>query len=241
MSIINLDHNATTPLHPAAAEAMRRAEAEAGGNPSSAHSLGRKARQLLEDSREKVGHLLDALPEEVIFTSGATEANNLALFGQVGEPPGSILASPIEHPCILEPLRVLEGRGFSIDWLPVSERGTIEPHDVHALVTKQTRLVVVMLANHETGVIQPVSAMIGEAPFHCDAAQAIGKMPVSFRNLRVTTLSLSAHKFRGPKGIGALLLRKDSPLKAQMYGGHQQRGYRPGTESVALAVSPSSY
>lgn len=236
MDLLLLDHNATAPLHPAAAEAMRRAEADGWGNPSSAHSLGRRARQFLDDAREKTAHLLDAGTAEVVFTSGATEANNLALFGQCGEPPGSIVASPIEHPCILEPLKVLASRGFAIDWLPVNAAGTIAPEDVRAKAAKATRLVIVMLANHETGAVNDVAAMTGPLPFHCDAAQAVGKMPVSFRELGVTTMSLSAHKFGGPKGAGALVLRKDTPLKAQMHGGHQQRGHRPGTESAVLAV-----
>jgi cysteine desulfurase len=236
MNAINLDHNATTPLHPAAAEAMARVEAEAPGNPSSAHQIGRKARQFLEDAREKVAHLLEALPEEVIFTSGATEANNLAIFGLAGEPPGRIVASLIEHPCVIEPLKALEVRGFTLDWLPVVANGTIDPAIVKARTAKDTRLVAMMLANHETGAILNVKAMVNAAPFHCDAAQAVGKIPVSFRDLSVTSLSLSAHKFGGPKGAGVLLLRKDTTLKPLMYGGHQQRSHRPGTESAPLAV-----
>lgn len=236
MAVINLDHNATTPLHPIAAEAMRQVEAEAPGNPASAHRLGRKARQFLEDARERVARALDARPAEVIFTSGATEANNLAIFGLAGSSPGTILSSRIEHASVIEPLLALERRGFRIEWLPVGADGRVEPERVRDALAAPPRLIAVMLVNHETGVVQDVAALAGTAPWHCDAAQAVGKMPVSFRTLSVTTLSLSAHKFGGPKGVGALLVREGAELQPQMFGGHQQRDLRPGTESAALAM-----
>lgn len=236
MSVICLDHNATSPLYPAAAEAMCRAEADGWGNPSSAHSLGRKARQYLEDAREKIAHLLDAKPEEVVFTSGATEANNLALFGQAGEPPGSLVSSLIEHPCVVEPLRELERRGFAVHWLRVDSNGCVSIAAALEHAEKGVRLAAIMLANHETGAVQDVAAIAKAMPVHCDAAQAVGKMPVSFAGLGVATLSLSGHKFRGPRGIGALLVRKGVELKPLQFGGHQQRGRRPGTECPVLAV-----
>lgn len=236
MGVINLDHNATTPLHPAAAAAMRQVEAEAPGNPASAHSLGRKARRFLEDARERVAQLLDARAAEVIFTSGATEANNLALFGLAGASPGRIISSRIEHASVIEPLQVLERRGFAVEWLPVGPDGRVAAERVGDGRAVPARLVAVMLVNHETGVVQDVAALAGAAPVHCDAAQAVGKMPVSFRKLSVTTLSLSAHKFGGPKGAGALLVRAGAELEPQMFGGHQQRDLRPGTESASLAV-----
>jgi cysteine desulfurase len=246
MTPIYLDHNATTPLLPQAWEAMRPVMAEAFGNPASAHHAGRQARRYLEDAREKVAALLEAHPDEVIFTSGATEANNLALFGLAGNPPGRILASPIEHPCVIEPLKQLAARCFDIAWLPVDGRGIVERparsangHDDSLSESPTLRLVSVMLANHETGAIQPVrelAAAVSGVPFHCDAAQAVGKIPVSFRDLGVTALTASAHKFRGPKGVGVLLLKRGTTLRPLLYGGHQQRGHRPGTEPVALAV-----
>jgi cysteine desulfurase len=238
MAPIYLDHNATTPLLPEAWEAMRPA-LEAVGNPSSAHHAGRRARQLLEDARERVAVRLGADPDEVIFTSGATEANNLALFGLVGSP-GHLLAAPIEHPCVIEPLKQLAERGFVVDWLPVTPRGQVEASAVLDRLREDTRLVCLMLANHETGAIQPVRSVAERLPkgvaLHCDAAQAVGKIPVNFHELGATTLSASAHKFRGPKGVGLLLLKRGTPLKPLHFGGHQQRGHRPGTEPVALAL-----
>ena len=212
---------------------MRPYAVEHFGNPASAHAVGRKARQALEDARERMATLLGASPDEVIFTSGATEANNLAIFGLAGSPPGHILASPIEHPCVTEPLRQLAARGFEVEYLPVGRDGVVSP----GLVRPETRLAAVMLVNHETGAIQPISVLSSQySILHTDAAQAIGKIPISFRDLGVTSLSVSAHKFGGPKGIGALLVLHGTHLAPQLFGGHQQRGRRPGTESPMLAV-----
>lgn len=238
MEPIYLDYNATAPLSSAAAEAMR-PFTEVFGNPASAHSAGRRTRKALEDAREKVAALLGAEPDEVIFTSGATEANNLAIFGLV-DGPGHIVASPIEHPCVIEPLRQLEGRGFAIDWLPVTSRGVIDVEAGANKVRADTRLVSLMLVNHETGAIQPVGDLLRSVPctvaVHTDAAQAVGKIPVFFRDLGVATLSASGHKFGGPQGTGLLLVRRGTRLRPMLFGGHQQQGRRPGTESVALAV-----
>jgi len=235
--MIYLDHASTTPLLPEVWEAMRPYAVEHYGNPASAHATGRKARQALEDARERVAGLLGASPDEVIFTSGATEANNLAIFGLSGTPPGHILASPIEHPCVMEPLRQLAGRGFEVEYLPVDQTGVVSPETFRDRLRPNTRLAVVMLVNHETGAVQPVSVLSTQySVLHTDAAQGAGKMPVSFHKLGVSTLSVSAHKFGGPKGIGALLVRKGLELKPQLFGGHQQHGRRPGTESPMLAV-----
>jgi cysteine desulfurase len=220
MGPIYLDHNATTPLLPAAREALLDA-LEAYGNPASTHSLGRKARRALEDAREEMAHLLGAQPDEVIFTSGATEANNLALH----RVPGPVALSPIEHPSVLGPLDKAD-----IRWLPVSEEGIVHVQAIPA----QCRLVVCQWVNHETGAIQPIEPR-GVA-WHCDAVQAVGKIPISFRESGVTTLALSAHKFYGPKGVGALLVRRENQLIPLMHGGHQQQARRPGTEAVPLAV-----
>jgi cysteine desulfurase len=240
METIYLDNNATTPLLPAVWEAMLPFLTDAYGNPASAHRVGRRARQGLEDARELTAAILDASPDEVVFTSGATEANNLALFGIAGEPPGHLVASPIEHPCVIEPVRRLVQLGFTVSWLPVDAPGIVRAEALPELLRPDTRLVSVMLANNETGAVQPISALVaqldGRAAFHCDAAQAVGKRPVHFHELGVTALSLSAHKFHGPKGVGALLLRRGVRLRPQLWGGHQQQGRRPGTEPVALAV-----
>jgi cysteine desulfurase len=268
MAFIDLDHNSTTPLLPEAAEAMR---AVPEGNPSSAHSAGRRARQALEDARERIAALLGADSDEVVFTSGATEANNLAVLGFLpsprfrGEgggasPPGEgrasddnpsppaplpeagrgekiplAIASRLEHPCVMEPLRQLEARGFAVEWLPVDARGVIR----FTAPAPDTRLICLMLANHETGAVQPVRDVTRSLPgvaLHCDAAQAVGKIPVNFHELGATTLAASAHKFGGPKGVGALIVKRGTKLHPLLFGGHQQQGRRPGTEAVALAV-----
>ena len=238
MAFINLDHNATTPLLPEAAEAMRAAP---GGNPSSAHGVGRRARQALEDARERIAALLGAEADEVVFTSGATEANNLAIFGLAGP----AVASHLEHPCVMEPLRQLEARGVPVEWRPVDARGRFVAgvsDPVPARPGSQTRLqlVCLMLANHETGAIQPVREVARALPpgaaLHCDAAQAVGKIPVNFRELGATTLAVSAHKFGGPTGVGALIVKRGTKLRPLLFGGHQQQGRRPGTEPVALVV-----
>jgi cysteine desulfurase len=248
MSLIYLDNNATTPMLPAVAEAMRPYLTEVYGNPASAHQAGRRARQALEDAREKTAAILGAHADEVIFTSGGTEANNLALFGLAGEhrglmqtgSAGHIITSPIEHPSVAEPILQLEKQGFAVERLSVNREGVVQPESLLRLLRAETRLVTVMLANNEVGSIQPIADLVhlleGRAAFHCDAVQAVGRIPVSFQNLSVTTLALSAHKFHGPKGVGALLVRRSTRLRPQLLGGHQQQGRRPGTEPVALAM-----
>jgi len=238
MQPIYLDNNATTPLLPAVWDAMAPLFRDTFGNPASAHAAGRRARQALEDARERVAHLLHAGADEVLFTSGATEANNLALFGLAGDPPGQIVGTPVEHPSVTEPLRRLGELGYTIEHLAVDSSGRIPPDALPPLLRPDTRLVTVQLANHETGSSQPVRSLAASTPhpFHCDATQAVGRIPVSFPDLGVTSLSLSAHKFHGPKGVGALILRRGARLRPLLWGGHQQHGRRPGTEAVALAV-----
>jgi len=235
--MIYLDHASTTPVLPEVWEAMRPYAIEHFGNPASAHAVGRKARQALEDAREGIAGLLGASPDEVIFTSGATEANNLAIFGLAGPPPGHILASPIEHPCVIEPLKQLAARGFEVEYVPVGRDGVVSVDAFCDRVRPDTRLAVLMLVNHETGAVQPISILGSQySILHTDAAQGAGKIPLSFHELGVTSLSISAHKFGGPKGVGALLVRKGVKLAPQLFGGHQQQGRRPGTENVPLAV-----
>jgi cysteine desulfurase len=240
MNILYFDNNSTTPLLPAVWEAMRPYATEVFGNPASAHQLGRRARKALEDAREQVAALLGAHPEEVLFTSGATESNNLALFSHAGKPPGHLLVSSIEHPSIVEPVKQLEERGFSVSWLPVAADGKVREEALEELLRDDTRLVTVQLANHEMGAVQPIRDLVDRvdtrALFHCDAVQAVSKLPVRFHELGVSTMSLSAHKFHGPKGIGALLVKRGIKLRPQLFGGHQQQGKRPGTEPVVLVV-----
>jgi cysteine desulfurase len=238
MNAIYLDNNASSPMLPHVWEAMKPFLCDHPGNPASSHRFGRHARHALETARERIAALLDALPEEVVFTSGATEANNLAIFG-LAHTPGPILTSAIEHPCVLEPIqRLVQQHGFTRTNLPITAQGVV---DLDALaLPDDLRMAALMLANHETGAVQPVQALAerlaDQAYVHCDAAAAAGKMPISFRQLGVTTLTISAHKFHGPKGIGALLLRRRAKLRPQLFGGHQQQGKRPGTEPVPLAV-----
>jgi cysteine desulfurase len=241
MDFIYLDNNSTTPMLPAVWEAMRPFATEFYGNPASAHRVGSHARRALEDAREQIAAILHSHADEVIFTSGATEANNLAVFGLAGDPPGAILTSPIEHPSVAEPIERLAQLGFRVERLPVARDGVMQTETFAHHLHSDTRLVSLMLANHETGALQPVADAARQLEdrrisFHCDATQAVGKMPVDFHELAVTTLALSAHKFHGPKGTGALLLRRGAKLRPQLWGGHQQRGQRPGTEPVALAV-----
>jgi cysteine desulfurase len=234
--MLYLDYCSSAPLRPEALAAMQ-PWLSTPGNPASAHAAGRNVRKALENAREQIASLLDAFPDEVVFTSGATEANNLAIFGLCVDVPGRIVASPIEHPCVIEPLKQLEKRGFAIDWLPVSEEGVVPADALASRPSDDVRLVAVMLANHETGAIQPVAELTGaNTLFHCDAAQAAGKMNVDFHQLGATTLSISAHKFGGPVGIGALLVSRCAKIRPLLFGGHQQHGRRPGTEPVALAV-----
>jgi cysteine desulfurase len=235
---IYLDNNATTGLLPEVWEAMRPFLTERSGNPASSHRFGRQARQALEDAREQIAALLDADAGEVIFTSGATEANNLALFGLASSAPGSMVTSAIEHPSVIEPVRQLAGRGYEHRLLPVTRTGSVDLD--RAEFPEHTRLVSVMLANHETGALQPIEALVqrldGRAPLHCDAAAAAGKVPIAFHRLGVTALTVSGHKLHGPPGIGVLLLARCAKLQPLLWGGHQQQGRRPGTEPVALAV-----
>jgi cysteine desulfurase len=239
MTPIYLDSNSTTPLLPEVWEAMRPYALEVFANPASAHSAGRRARRALEDNRERRAALLGAHPDEVVFTSGATEANNLAVLSLAGDPPGELIASALEHPSVGEPVAHLAGNGFRhVDW-PVSGEGVVRLDALTGLVRPETRLVALMLVNHETGAIQPVKESVGAlggVPLHCDAVQAVGKIPVDFHALGVATLSLSAHKFHGPRGVGALLMRRGVRLRPLTRGGHQQQGRRPGTEPVALVV-----
>jgi cysteine desulfurase len=240
MREIYLDNNATSVLLPAVSEAMKPFLGPDAGNPASAHKFGRRARRAVEDAREKTADLLGAQPDEVVFTSGATEANNLAIFGLAGADPGHVVASSIEHPSVAQPLGQLEHCGWQVDWLPATRTGSIDPEILPSFIRPETWLVAVMFANHETGAIQPVGA-VAEAlnpggAWHCDAVAAVGKIPIDFHNLGATTLSLSAHKFHGPPGIGALLVRRGAKITPQLFGGPQQQGRRPGTEPVPLIV-----
>ncbi len=247
---IYLDHNATTPIHPEVLEAMAGCWREGYANPASQHQPGQRARRVVEDAREEIAEILGAnvsgpRPDRLIFTSGGTEANNLAILGmaQAGRKrgPGQVVVSAIEHASVLEPAQHLMELGWRVDALGVNSDGVVRVELLPGLLRAETRLVSVMLGNHETGVLQPVAElarMCDEAgvPMHTDAVQVAGKLPIHFRELGVAALSVAAHKFRGPLGIGALLVREGVALEPMHFGGHQQWGFRPGTECVALIV-----
>jgi cysteine desulfurase len=249
MDSIYLDNNATTRIDPRVAQAIYECHLAGHVNPASQHRLGRQTRRVLEQARDTVGqilgcHLSDMQADRIVFTSGGTEANNLALFGLAGRPPGRVIISAIEHPSIVGPAEQLTRLGFDVQRIRVSRDGVVQIEHLRELLSHDTRLVSVMLANNETGVMQPVSELAelcAEAgvPLHTDAVQVVGKLPVHFRRLGVAAMSLAAHKFHGPRGIGALILRSDVRLAPTLFGGFQQEGLRPGTESVALAVGLS--
>ena len=240
-SEIYLDNNATTQPLPEEIETVAQHLGESFGNPGSRHAAGRRARVVLEDSREMIARILGADPEEVIFTSGGTESTNLALFGLAAGNPGLVLTTAGEHPATTESITALAERGWSSRPLQVDQDGRLLPDELTTLPWDDIRLATVILAHNETGVVQdldPLSKACHEhkIPWHVDAVQAVGKIPVDFHRLGATSLALGAHKFHGPRGIGALLLRDGCRLAPFEYGGHQEAGRRPGTEVVALAA-----
>jgi cysteine desulfurase len=244
--LIYLDHNSTTPISLRVAEAMLECYRAGYLNPSSQHAAGRMARRRLEQSRESLLRLLGAnvsgmASDQLLFTSGGTESNNLALTGLMGALPARILVSAIEHPSVLNTAAHLRALGADVKYIPVDSTGRCDLASLESLLQTPTRLVSLMLANNETGILQPVSEASrlcrqAGALFHCDAVQGVGKIPVSFRQLGCDALTFAAHKMNGPRGIGGLLLRHGVTLNPQMHGGFQQGGMRPGTEDVALAV-----
>jgi cysteine desulfurase len=237
--MIYLDHNATTPLRDDVLAAML-PYLRGGANASSAHGAGRAARAALEAARRTIAAAVGAEPRHVVFTSGGTESNNLAILGAVPEPAGAhLVVSPIEHASVLEPVRELERRGAAVTWLPVDAVGRIAPSDLRAALRAETALVAVGWANNEIGTVQPIGELAAicaaaRVPLHVDAAQALGKLAV--RLDAIPLCAISAHKLGGPVGIGALIVRDGVPLAPLLRGGPQERGRRAGTESVAAAV-----
>ena len=242
---IYLDHAATTPLRREALEAMLPYLTEQFGNASSLHSFGRRSRAGLDEAHEKVARALGATPREVVFTSGGTEANNLALKGGAwaGKARGHrIITSSVEHHSVGHAVRYLEKFGFEVVELPVDRYGRVDPDDVEAAITPGTILVSVMLANNEVGTIQPVADIAARVRrhkgllFHTDAVQAAPYLAIDLAALDVDLLTIAAHKFEGPKGVGALYVRHGTNILAQQQGGAQERYRRAGTENVAGAV-----
>jgi cysteine desulfurase len=237
--LLDVDANATTTPLPEVVETVARCLRDVPGNPGSRHGLGRKARQVLESSRESIAEILGAEPEEVVFTSGGTEANNLAILGLARGTPRTLLHAPGEHPSILQAGRLLSQRGWKLRELAIDASGRFTAVSDREIDWNDVGLATAILAHNETGVIQDVAPLAEKCrehgvPLHLDAVQAVGKIPVQFRDLSATTLSLGAHKFHGPRGIGALLVRRGAKLPPLLQGGHQERELRPGTEPVAL-------
>jgi cysteine desulfurase len=244
MRRVYFDHNATTPLAPEVLEAMTPYLTEDFGNASSIHSVGQRARAGVERARAQLAALLGARDKEIIFTSGGTEADNMALRGVVGaadRPRPHVVTTAIEHHAVLNTCQALEAEGVAVTYVGVGPDGIVDPDDVRRALTPDTVLITIMHANNELGTVQPVAEVARLArgrkiPFHTDAVQSVGKIPVNVAELGVDLLSLSAHKLYGPKGVGALYIRRNLPLKPLMFGGHHERDRRPGTENVAGIV-----
>ncbi len=244
MRKVYLDHNATTPVRPEVLQAMLPYFSEKFGNASSIYGSGQEAKVALEEAREKVAEILGASASEIFFTSGGTESDNLALKGTAfgnGKRGKHIITSKIEHPAVLESCKFLEKEGFEVTYLPVDSQGFVHPEDLRKTIREDTTLVSVMHANNEVGTIQPIEELskVTEergAYFHTDAVQTVGKIAMNLQRLNVDMLSMSGHKIYGPKGVGALYIRKGVRISPWAHGGHHERSRRAGTENVPCIV-----
>jgi cysteine desulfurase len=253
MNRVYLDHNATTGVEPEVLDTMLPYLSGEFGNAASIHTFGQKARAAVETAREQVAVLIGARPQEIVFTSGGTEADNHAIFGvtqlflaALCHPDGAvaskhIITSNIEHEAVLNTCQVLEKKGVAVSYLPVDGQGVVSPEAVRRALREETVVITVMHANNELGTVQPLEeigriAADADVYFHTDAVQSAGKVPIDVNAFRLDLLSLSGHKFYAPKGVGALYIRSGTRLQQLLYGGHHQRGFRPGTENVAGIV-----
>lgn len=237
-----MDHAASTPIADSVLEEMMPYLRENYGNPSSIHRFGRIATKALDSARKRIAELINANPNEILFTSGGTESNNTALFGIMNQNKGkTLITTSIEHDAVLEPCKKLEQLGHNIVYLPVDSDGMVSVENLESSLSDQVGLVSVMFANNEVGTIQPIKEIAQlckkhSVPFHTDAVQAVGKIPVDVHDLGVDLMSISSHKINGPKGIGALYIRNGVKLNPFLLGGGQENGMRSGTESVANIV-----
>jgi cysteine desulfurase len=245
MNQIYLDHNATTPMHPRVLGKMLPYFVDIYGNASSVHRFGQQAHEAMDTARESVRKILGAnKPEEIIFTSGGTEADNLAIKGvaySYQNKGNHIITSAIEHHAVLNTCKFLEKHGFEVTYIPVDQYGLVNPEDVRKAITPKTILITIMHANNEMGTIQPIEdigkiAKENNVLFHTDAVQTIGKLSINVNEMNIDMLSLSAHKLYGPKGVGALFVRKGIKLQPLFHGGHHEKNIRAGTENVAGIV-----
>src|SRR5580704_8100711 len=259
MNRVYLDYNATTPVDPQVLDAMLPYFSVDFANASSIHTPGQRARAAVETAREQVAALIGAKPQEIVFTSGGTESDNHAIFGVVAANVGQaflpvspvsdsfatnaphIVTTAIEHEAVLNACQAAEKQGVSVTYLPVDHQGQIDPDSVRRAIRAETVLITVMHANNELGSVQPLEeigriAKEHKIYFHADAVQSAGKIPIDVNTLKVDLLSLSGHKLYAPKGVGALYVRSGTRLRQLLYGGHHQRGFRPGTENVAGIV-----
>ena len=236
MQRVYLDNNASTPVLPEVFEAMRPYFLERFGNASSIHHYGQHGRAAVERARNSVAALLNARPAEIVFLSGGTESDNLGIFGLV-RAGDHVITSTIEHSAVMNTCKRLEQMGIEVTYLPVNGRGQIEADDVRRAIRPNTRLITIMMANNETGVLQPVEeigriALEADVFFHTDAVQAAGKVPVDVQKIRCDALSISGHKIHGPQGTGALFVKKGTLLQPLLYGGNHERQRRAGTENL---------
>ena len=239
------DHNATTPIAPEVQEAMVSCLGQCYGNASSIHYFGQGAKRQLEAARRQVAALIHANPAEIVFTSGGTEADNMAVLGAVrvsGHPSPHVISCAIEHPAVLGPCAQLGREGIAVTLLPVGANGIVNPNDIRAALRPETALVSIMHANNELGTVQPIAEIAritreAGIPLHVDGVQAVGKIPVDVETLGVDLYSMSGHKIYAPKGVGALYIRKGTRLAPISFGGHHERDRRPGTENVPCAAA----
>ena len=239
---VYLDNNATTALDPRVLDAMLPFLKDIHGNPSSVHRYGRLTRNAVEHARMQVAQLVAASPEQVIFTSGGTEANNLAILGSLSnKQPSQLAISAIEHASVTEPARTLTRQGWELDYINVDADGRLDEDSFRSTVSDQTALLSVMLANNETGSLQPVQELAQQLAdkqllFHSDASQVAGKLAINFTDLGIDMMTLSSHKFYGPQGAGALIAKRSIELEPVIHGGGQERGLRNGTENIPAIV-----